>query len=186
LNISNQKSLYLTALLPPSDIEQREHILKKEISEKYGTKVAIKKPAHITIIPPFWSDTDHIEKLFPALESTCQKIEPFSIRLNGINHFNQHTVFIKVEENESIQRLYQKLALSLIPNTWMSLKHFPFKKLTPHMTLAYRDLSPETFNLIWNVYKDLEFKEEFSVTKLDILKLVNGLWTKHSSFKFEK
>jgi 2'-5' RNA ligase len=184
MRFSEPKSLYLTALLPSDDIAQREHILKKEISEKYRTKVAIKKTAHITIIPPFWADIDHIEKLFPVFESACQKITPFNIRLNEIGNFkSSKTVFIKVEENESIQLLYQKLALSLVPNTWMSLKHFPFKKLTPHMTLAYRDLNSETFNQIWNDYKDLEFKGEFNVTKLDILKMVNGLWTKYSSFK---
>lgn len=171
------ESLYLTAILPPLSLSERIQELKKEISEEFGTLVAVTKPAHITVLPPFKADTNVLEGIAGLCHEVCSDFTPFKLFVNGVGAFERNrVVFLKVENEHMADLLYQRLKTLILAKGLLHYMNMPFRKLTPHLTLAYRDLTPEMFQSIWKKYRGLDFKEEFEVNHLQIMKYVNGKW----------
>jgi 2'-5' RNA ligase len=63
----NQK--YFIAIVPPEPFLSNITAIKMELFENYGSKGALRSPAHITLHMPFSWDDEKEEKLITNLES---------------------------------------------------------------------------------------------------------------------
>lgn len=178
-----QPPLYLTTLLPPAELAEREHAIKQEIAERYDTHVAITKPAHITLVPPYYATDEQLEKLVPLHANVAKQITPFDLTLDGFGCFEKNrTVFINVQPSEPLQYLYNLLKAGFIDLGQAKEKHFHAGPIKPHLTIAYRDLSPETFEAIWQAYQHEPFSATFPVTSIWIMKYVDRVWVPWQEF----
>ncbi|MDZ7681592.1 MAG: 2'-5' RNA ligase family protein [Fodinibius sp.] len=55
---------------------------------------------------------------------------------------------------------------------------------TPHMTVAYRDLSPDNFERAWEDFQDRSFDYSFEVNSIVLLKHDYQRWKPFYEFNF--
>ena len=56
-------NMYFIALVAPEDINKQVLKWKHWMKERYRCEVALRSPAHITLVPPFWMKPDLENKL---------------------------------------------------------------------------------------------------------------------------
>ena len=153
--------LYFFALVPPEDIQASITRIKEEFKERYNASHALKSPPHITLIPPFEYEKSSEETLINSLDEFSIRETCFQQRLEGFGSFPPRVLFIKVHKNEALKELYFRFrrymdnALDI-----SSLLRGP-SKFSPHMTVAFRDLTRENFYLAKPEYEKKSITFEF-------------------------
>jgi 2'-5' RNA ligase len=181
----NKLPLYLTVLLPLPELAARENAIKQAIANKYDTHIAITKPAHITLVPPYSATDEQLDKLIPIHQAAARQSVPFDLMLEGFGCFEgNRAVFINVQPNESLQQLYELLKTGFITLGHSKEKHFHPGPLKPHLTVAYRDLSLETFIAIWQAYEHEPFSANFPANSIWIMKYLDKVWVPWREFSF--
>jgi len=59
--------MYYVAIVCPDNLNNKIKGFKLWMQEKFGCTVALKSPAHITLIPPFWFKGDDENMLLEAI-----------------------------------------------------------------------------------------------------------------------
>lgn len=150
---------------------------------RYGCTVALRSPAHITLVPPFWMD-DALEpnlildvKLFASAQS------PFEITLQNFDAFKPRVIFLAVPENNSLNYLK-----TLLEEYLLSLHKYPVKKETrpfhPHMTIANRDLRKKDFGSAFEHFNNVSYEASFVVDSIELLMHNGTEWTTRHSWRF--
>jgi len=145
------------------------------MKEQFGCVVALKSPAHITLIPPFWLEQEKETALQHTLQSLPINIDEAGINLQGFSHFNKRVLFIHVKENPALEEIRQQTEKHFIQMFGNSIKagNRPFH---PHITIANRDIKPSDFIKAWEYFVKKDFKEMFRVKSISLLKLGPDKW----------
>jgi 2'-5' RNA ligase len=152
---------YLIVLSPPENIISRVKKLKDFSYNEIGEYESHYSKAHITVQPwprkkPVW-----IEPLIPKLVRDLQTLPPVILDINGFGFFDH-------QDNPTI---YAKLTSTPSTKIWFKLlrRFFAAENSEPHITIA-RSIPTVDFAKLWPQFKKLEWKEQFSVDKLTILR----------------
>lgn len=169
------QSLYYIAVIPPGPIAEEVKSIKQEFASRYNSSRALRSPAHITLQAPFWSDPSSEIPLTEKLKMFCNGRESFRVQLSDFSRFDKRVIFADVTANEKLHQLHKDLMYFLrdklnFPASGTSLSFHP------HMTVAYRDLTPEMFTKAWEEFKLREFKAEFEVKSISLLKHNRKEW----------
>lgn len=169
------KSLYLLALLPPEDLTSQIDEIRVSCSEKFGVMKALKPPVHITLYRPFRIEEDFENNIIGLIQSAASGMQPFRQDLENFEAFDTHAIVIRALNNPDILKLnscissvFRKHGIDLHPSD-----NHPFR---PHLTIAYRDIKPEVFPVIWDEYKDMKFKRSFIADHFSLLKHDGKQW----------
>jgi 2'-5' RNA ligase len=132
-------SLYFIALVLPGEAGSAVHTLKVRMRDLYGCVVALRSPAHITLVPPFHLPNTDEERLTGLAEELVKEVDDFQVRASGFASFGERTLFISVPENSSLNRLKDKIseAMQGLENAKVKPDTRPFH---PHITIATRDI----------------------------------------------
>lgn len=167
---------YFIAITLPDPLHSQIESIKKNISEKYGTKSVLRSPAHITIVPPFFwgNETELLETLNGFSYSE------FTIELKNYQRFLERVIYIDVVENNpgsslGLLELHQQFNAYFFERYPGINKRHPYP-YQPHVTIGNRDWKPEQFNKCWDEYRDAEFSSKFNFRKLSLMKNINSLW----------
>lgn len=164
---------FFFALFPPPSISEEIRSFQQELKEKYGFNHALKTPPHLTVIPPFHSET---EKLISISERIKQhNFKPFSIGLNGFQAFIPRVVFVDVARNNELN-IFQKQLQQLLAEDRLITKKANKHDFTPHITIANRDLNNKTFKEIFPEFQKRAYRASFQANSIVLLELVNGIW----------
>ncbi len=174
---------YFIAIVPPEPLLSEVKDIKQTIFETYGTKGALRSPAHITLHMPFSWEEKKEEKLISELASF--KFEnPVSVQLKDYNRFEPRVVFIDVVKNETLH----ELQINLVKHAKQKLQLFnqsdDMRGFHPHVTIAFRDLKKPVFYKLWDDYKHKEFSAEFICDSFCLLKQAEKNWEVYKEFKF--
>lgn len=158
------KKLYFIAIYPPQQIIDEVKIFKQDLASNYDNSKALKNDAHITLFPPFSRELHLENDIHTAFQKIDTNISPFEIEVNGFGSFSNPTnpvLFVKPENNDHLTDLYHRVQ-----------QQFNFIKynFSPHITVGFRDLSFENYLKAWEVYKDKEYKTNFLVDKITLLR----------------
>jgi 2'-5' RNA ligase len=167
--------MYYVAIVCPEELNNKVHSFKLWMQEKFGCKVALKSPAHITLIPPFWSDMGKEEMLLQALHGFESSQHTILVELNGFDHFSNRVIFIDIEPNDHLARI-QKEVEDHFFNKLGSIIKKETRPFSPHITIANRDLKPGDFVKAWQHFSDMPFEEKFTSNNISLLKLIDGKW----------
>lgn len=181
-----KKGLYFLAILPPKALAQRVQKVKKELADKYDSKEAYKRPAHFTLIAPFKIPEQQEEVIIPQLIYFAEEQHPFIVNLSGFNHFRDEVIYVDVENPSQLQTLHTHLGEYLLNEMGFSDNTVRPKNLTPHMTVAFRDLSSENFQKAWATFKDRSFNYSFEVNSFFLLKHDYTRWQPFYEFSFSE
>ncbi|PIF47734.1 2'-5' RNA ligase [Chryseobacterium sp. 52] len=158
------EKMYFIAIYPPQEIIDEVKVFKKDLALNYDNSKALKNDAHITLFPPFSRELALESDIHTAFQKIDTSLNPFEIVLNGFGSFptpKNPVLFVKPETCDDLTILQQKVK-----------QHFNFKKYSfnPHMTVGYRNLNYENYLKAWEVYKGKEYKTNFLVDKIILLR----------------
>ncbi len=167
--------MYYAAVLCPEWLNKKILQFKNHMKAEFGCTIALKSPAHITLVPPFWFENVREKELLNALLSFWSELEPFEINLGGFDHFNQRVLFVSVDRNPELKRLKEELELHLT-FSFPGVIEADHRRFHPHVTIASRDMQHAHFVKAWAFYSKKEFREQFIAENVSLLKLVEGKW----------
>ena len=169
-------SLYFIAILPPEELSEQIDDIRKECAERFQVKAGLKPPVHITLYRPFHLEQELENHLIKSLSTVTYSHSPFEQQLENFDSFNAHTLYIRAIKNPKLAAL-QKNITSVILRHKLDVREVKGNTLfTPHVTIAYRDIPPETFPLIWETFKDKKFKRSFMTERFALLKHDGKKW----------
>ncbi len=189
LNLNEKKSivvsfsgLYFLAIIPPPPVYERVHELKLNFARKYHTSHALNSPPHITVIPPFKIPSDSLAGLESFLKRNIVFFQPEEVVLDGFGSFPPHVIYINpqisplfiVVRNQLLSRFYESF-----PQPRQDTRPF-----LPHMTVAFKDITPDMFSKAWPVLSLMGFSASFRVVELVLLKYESGKWIVLQHFPF--
>jgi 2'-5' RNA ligase len=167
--------MYFIALVAPEEINEKVLTWKNYMKEHYGCVVALRSPAHITLIPPFWMDESLQSKLISDISEFSTGKNSIGINLKNFSAFKPRVIFLYVEPNNQLQQLHADLQTFLI-----SKSSFPIevdeKPFTAHLTIATRDLYKKAFHEAWEVFKEKKYTASWNVQGISLLRHDEKKW----------
>ena len=167
--------MYYMAVVAPEEVNSKVKKFKEFMKERFGCTVALKSPAHITLIPPFWHDDTDEEKMKEWLKEFSKGKTEFTLELDGFSSFPPRVLFVKVKSSEPLESLKGQLEEYLIDHS-----NLPVKKETrsfhPHITIANRDLMKRDYLPAWEHFRNMKYSANFTVKDLSLLKHNGTNW----------
>jgi 2'-5' RNA ligase len=174
---------YFIAIVPPEPLLSEIQSVKQSVFENYGTKGALRSPAHITLHMPFSFEEDKEEKLLSCLQNFRFSAR-FTITLTNYACFEPRVVFINVEEQPELNELQQQLVSHVKKHLNIFNQADDMRGFHPHVTIAFRDLKKPVFYKIWEDYKTKQFSDSFTCCSISLLKHQKDTWTVLKNFIF--
>ena len=168
--------MYYLAIVCPDNLNNKIKGFKVWMQENFGCKVALKSPAHITIIPPFWFDFDNEAIILQAISSFQSSIESIEIELTSFAHFRNRVLYISVKPNQYLERIKYETEDHFISLLGKVIKK-ETKPFIPHITIANRDMKPADFDKAWAHFINRKFEAIFETQQISLLKLGEEKWS---------
>lgn len=181
---SQTKRRYFVALLPTQTIQDYTHKIQEFVCDRYASCAALKSPPHITLLPPF----EQSDSVLPALEKQLQKFAQdhvsVSVDLLGYGAFIPKVIYINVLQTAELMELQRSLTVNAaqLSLTGQRTQQRPF---VPHITVAFRDLTPQNFAAAWVEFKDQSVEFKFTAAALTLLVHDGNRWQVQAEFPFK-
>lgn len=176
------QQLYFVALIPPPDIQEEVKKFKLVAAQQFGSSHALKSPAHITLVPPFWRQPSLIDEMVLVLKKAIKSTPHFEILLNGFACFKPRVIYVDVIPNPQLNQLHGLLK-ELFRSQW-NLQPERRSQYRPHLTVAFKDLSKSAFFRAWDYFKSQDYNRKFKADGLSILVHRDGRWQMESAIPF--
>jgi 2'-5' RNA ligase len=168
-------NMYYIAILAPEEINRDVLKWKNYFKDHFECTVALKSPAHITLIAPFWMKEDLEDDLVNSIRRFSITKSKFEITLRDFAAFKPKVIFVEVMKSEVLNDLYQSFA-----NYIFSENKFPVKKddrpFHPHVTLATRDLYKKAFQEAWEIFSKKKYVALWNVSGISLLRHNKKNW----------
>ena len=175
MNKADPHNMYYVAILCPSPVNEKILGYKQWMKNRFGCRVAMKSPAHITLIAPFWFAHERENELMRTIQSFGNIVPTQKIELDGFSHFRKRVLFVQVKENPSLGDLKDRVEHHFRESIGNSIEKDD-RPFHPHITIANRDMKPSDFEEAWEHFSKKEFRESFEVNSICLLKLDLARW----------
>lgn len=167
--------MYFIALVAPEDIDYQVLKWKQWFKEKYGCQAALRSPAHITLVPPFWMDQLLEKNLAKSLAVFAGMQKEFGIQLENFSVFAPRVIFVDIMPGTELAKMRDDLFAFLAGDG-----QYPLKKddrpFHPHITLATRDLHKKAFYEAWDYFKGKKYSAQWLAQSISLLKHNKKNW----------
>lgn len=167
--------MYFIALVLPAEINDEILKWKLFMKDHFKCLVALRSPAHITLVPPFWMNDNLENKLEDAISQFLQHQVPFEINLKNFAAFKPRVIYADVISTPRLQTLHDQLHDYLI-----TADLFPIKKedrsFHAHVTIATRDLHKKTFYEAWEIFKRKNYEVSCEIKEISLLRHNQKNW----------
>jgi 2'-5' RNA ligase len=177
-------NMYYIALVAPEHINRQVLKWKNYFKDNFGCTVALKSPAHITIIPPFWMNDELEKELITSMMEFSATKNKFEITLKDFSAFKPTVIFIDVVRNEKLNHLHQSF-VDFILNKDKFPVHTVDRTFHPHVTLAARDLYKKAFREAWEVFSKKKYGSTWVINGISILRHNKKNWDVIFTSQFE-
>ncbi|MDF3077698.1 MAG: hypothetical protein K0S09_1587 [Sphingobacteriaceae bacterium] len=178
------ESIYLLAILPPEELSAQINEIRQECSEKFKVYKGLKPPVHITLFRTFTMDNSLEKHLHKLLMPVTHSHHPFEQQVENFDCFNSHVLYIRVLKTEALSAMQREISAIMNKSKIDPRETKTGNTLfTPHITIAYRDIPPETFPLMWEEYQNRKFKRSFTVDRFTLLKHDFKKWNVLEEFR---
>jgi 2'-5' RNA ligase len=166
--------MYFMAIVCPAEVEERVQKYKLWLQQRFGCTNALKSPAHITMIPPFWWKEDE-EYLLQQWLYDFKDYDSFAVATGGIDTFGKNVLFIDVLPNDRLSALHDAVQQYFTRQSGGVIKT-DNRSFSPHITLATRDIKPGDLEKAIFHFREKTFHRTFMVETISLLKLIDGRW----------
>lgn len=171
--MTTSKRLFFIALLPPPEIRQEITEIKQHFAEVYESRAALKSPPHITLQPPFKWEMEDVGQIEESLQTFVTTQGQIPVTLSGFGAFPPRVIYIKPLKTPELMAIQKALMSHLETSVGLVDKVSLTRPFSPHVTVAFRDLTKPNFRKAWKEYENKELHFEFFVSQLTLL-LHNG------------
>jgi 2'-5' RNA ligase len=168
-------NMYFVGLVLPTEIN--EDILKWKLfmKEHFNCLVALRSPAHITLVPPLWMSVDLENKLEEAIRLFSHHQAPLEVSLKDFAAFKPRVIYVDVLSNPQLQTLHDQLHEYLIASDLFTIKKEE-RSFHPHVTIATRDLHKSAFYEAWKTFEKKTYEASTVIRGLSLLKHNQKNW----------
>jgi 2'-5' RNA ligase len=175
---------FFIALLPHQEIQDYANEIKQYFAQTYQSQHAQKSPPHITLQPPFEWQLDAVPVLEQCLRTFADTRTPVPVTLKGFGAFVPRVIYINVLKTPELLTLQNDLMAYLEVSLGIVERVSKSRPFSPHMTVAFRDLTRQNFRTAWPEFKDRQLEFEFTASQLTLLIHDGRRWNVHSEFPF--
>lgn len=168
--------LYFLALIPPSPLKDEVHELKLEIKERFDSAHSLKAPPHITLLSPFRLNDSNKDEVEIILKKFGRSFKPFEVQLKNFSTFENRVIFIDVEKKPDLMDIQLQLENMARFNSNLFNYKYEDRPYHPHLTLAFKDLTPENFKRAWDEFRNQTFDATFTANAIYLLKHTGKRW----------
>jgi 2'-5' RNA ligase len=168
-------NMYFVALVLPGEINDEILKWKLFMKDHFNCMVALRSPAHITLVPPFWMSDNLQNTLEIAIGQFSQHQVPFEVQLKNFGAFKPGVIYIDVRSNPTLQTLYAELFEYLIAQDLFPIKRDD-RPFYPHVTIATRDLHKKAFHEAWDSFKNKNYEAACITRGISLLKHNKKNW----------
>ena len=156
--------------------------LRKEIWEKMQARSS-KLPAHFTIKSPFESEAEPIE-LEQVLEAFCEyeKSQPF--KLEGYDHFDNRTIYMKVHMSVEGKELHERLIEAMMKVPYIHFSEQDGKDKIFHVTVASKKLQP-LYEKVWAYIQKYPCDFSCNFDNVSIYRWEEHTWQLYKTYLFK-
>ncbi|MGB3510088.1 MAG: 2'-5' RNA ligase family protein [Microcoleaceae cyanobacterium] len=182
--MGQSKRLLFVALVPPENIQNQVTEIKEYFAIQYNSSHALKSVPHITLQPPFRWPTENLAVLQECLKTFVQNCSAFSITLSGFAAFPPRVIYVNVVKTPELLKIQQDLIR--FTETTLGIVHPPSKirSFSPHVTVAFRDLTKQNFRVAWSEFQERSLEFEFTASELTLLIHNSRRWDICDEFPF--
>lgn len=182
--MQQSQSRFFIALLPPQHIQNYANDIKRRFADNYASRSAQKSPPHITLQPPFeWADTD-VSILEDYLNKFTHVQKPVPVTLDGFAAFAPRVIYINVVQTPELMSLQVNLMRYVEKSLGIVDKNYQNRSFTPHITVAFRDLTKQNFKAAWSEFEKQKLHFEFISNELTLLLHDGKRWNVKTKFSF--
>lgn len=170
---------YFIAVIPPEDISAEITAIKHEIASVYNTEKVLKVMPHITLKAPFVINAKRDTEVVQWFINIETNVTPFETILNGFGAFDNPknpVIFVKPEASVAMYTLQKDVLNSFKAHFADIPVHFHEVAFHPHITIGYRDLAYDEFEKAWAVFKNREYRANFTLHNFCLLKHNGNHW----------
>lgn len=182
--MASVKSRFFIALLPPLAIQNSANQLKQEFAERYASSGALRSPPHITLQPPFEWSVEQVPVLEQSLSNFANGREPLPVTLSGFGAFPPRVIYINVLPTQALLTLQTDLMAYMEATLGIVDPVAKTRNFSPHMTVAFRDLTRQNFKSAWPEFQQRQLEFEFIATELALLIHDGKRWNVKSKSQF--
>ena len=167
--MGQSKRLLFVALVPPENIQNQVTEIKEYFATKYNSSHALRSVPHITLQPPFKWRTENLAVLQECLQTFAQNCSAFPITLSGFGAFPPRVIYVNVVKTPELLKIQKDLIQ--FTETNLGIVHPPSKirPFSPHVTVAFRDLTKTNFRAAWLEFRERSLEFEFVASQLTLL-----------------
>lgn len=167
--------MYFIAIIAPDTINQQVLEWKNYMLRRFDCRVALRSPAHITIVPPFHM-AEHLEQLLiDAMGAIAAQQEKIPVHLQNFGAFAPRVIYVHVQPDEVLRQLRDYTEDQLIRAERFPVRSDP-RPFHPHITIANRDLRKGDFAAAWEHFCNRRYEASFDAGALSLLRLGEGGW----------
>ena len=145
------------------------------MKEQFGCSVALRSPAHVTLIPPFWMEQTLEAKLAATMNDCCLKQQSFDINVKNFDVFAPKVIYAALVANKSLIELDEHVRQFIIATGDFPIKNEQ-RPFHPHITIATRDLHKKAFDAAWSIFKEKEYTAHWMANGISLLKHDQKKW----------
>lgn len=170
---------YFIALIPDESILGEVTAFKEDMASNYNSHKALRNLPHITLKAPFKLEAREHYTLLQWFESLRTNTESFWIELEDFGSFpnkDNPVIYVKPLMTPSLERL-QKSIMTAFENAYPNIT-IPYteRNFHPHMTIAFRDLSPDQYARAMDIYQHKKYSANFRADKFFLLQHDGEKW----------
>lgn len=180
--MEQEKSRFFIGILPPPEIQEYAKEIQQHFADRYASSGALKSPPHITMQPPFEWPVNEIGGLEECLSKFAGDRLPVSVTLSNFDVFAPRVIYINVMKTPDLLSLQKDLMIYLEANLNILDPVSKRRPFSPHMTVAYKDLTRQNFNIAWSEFQKRSLSFEFTVSHLTLLIHDRKRWNIKSEF----
>jgi 2'-5' RNA ligase len=170
---------YLIAVIPPEEINEQIREFQHDMAGRFQSSKALRNIPHITLKAPFQTIHEEHTKVVNWFDALQIDVQPFSVALDGFGSFSgsaRPVIYVKPVANKDLSSLQNQI-LQAFSGTFPEIKVSHTEKVfSPHITIAYRDLTPEYFIKAWTEYTDMPFNASFQVSSFHLMQHDGNGW----------
>ncbi len=183
--MTGQKQRFFIALLPPEDVQQVANEIKQHFDQVYHSRAALKSPPHITLQPPFLWDVQDLPRLESALTEFSLHQSPIPMNLENFGAFPPRVIYINVLKTTELLTLQTQLGAFLSEQLNIVDIKATTRPFSPHLTVAFRDLSKQNFRKAWPLFAEQKLEYNFIVNQLTLLIHNGKRWEIKNNYYFQ-
>lgn len=183
-SLDNSKRRFFIALLPPEEIQESAKEIQEHFAQTYDSRGAQKSPPHITLQPPFEWQLDNVPILEQCLKTFADTRKIVPVTLKGFEAFKPRVIYINVIKMPELLMLQKDLMAYMKASLGIVDRVSETRSFTPHMTVAFRDLTKKAFYEAWKDFERRPLDFEFTASGLTLLINDGSRWNVSQFFRF--